>query len=251
MQYKTFIKFQLLKIITSSGKVKTIQPNWASGYELRTLQFEHAVIELLKASKNQIKTAQLMRCGLNIVNRIMHLSAERGMKRRNYSQVTFEHLSINEKSFKKGHITSRYSVTQLQDVLDIENDRTKESCKKLFEKSLTTEQLGEVGAISMDIQKAYMQTAQQILPNIAIVHDRFHLVKYINEAIDKVRRREVKEYQELKMIFPLLCPKTYLLIRQPMHRILTYKKPGIRSKMSSRTSINSEPLISKAFIVSG
>ncbi|MFT7424410.1 MAG: hypothetical protein ACI9O5_000343, partial [Algoriphagus sp.] len=36
-----------------------------------------------------------------------------------------------------------------------------------------------------------------------------------------------------------------------MHTILTYKKPGIRSKMSSRTSINSEPLISKAFIVSG
>ncbi|MFT4858688.1 MAG: transposase [Algoriphagus sp.] len=83
-----------------------------------------------------------MRCGFNIVNLIMHLSAERGMKRRNYSQVSFEHLSINEKSFKKGHITSRYSVTRLQDVLDIEKDRTKESCKKLFEKSLTTEQLG-------------------------------------------------------------------------------------------------------------
>jgi transposase len=142
MQYKTFIKFQLPKIITSSGKVNTIQPNWASGYERHTLLFEYAVIDLLKASKNQTKTAQLMGCGFNIVNLIMHLSAERGMKRRNYSQVSFEHLSINEKSFKKGHITSRYSVTRLQDVLDIEKDRTKESCKKLFEKSLTTEQLG-------------------------------------------------------------------------------------------------------------
>ncbi|MEB2783159.1 hypothetical protein [Algoriphagus persicinus] len=65
--------------------------------------FEHAVIDLLKASKNQTKTAQLMRCGFNIVNWIMQLCTERGMNRRNYSEVTFEHLSIDDKSFKKGH----------------------------------------------------------------------------------------------------------------------------------------------------
>lgn len=199
MQYKTFIKCQLPRIITSSGKVKTVQPNWASGYERHTFLFEHAVIDLLKASKNQTKTAQLMRCGFNIVNRIMHLSSERGMKRRNYSQVTFEHLSIDEKSFKKGH----HYITVLSHpasgcVLDVEEDRTKESCKKLFNKSLTSEQLEKVGLISMDMWKAYMQTAQEVLPNASIVHDRFHLVKYLNDAIDKVRRREVKQHQELK-----------------------------------------------------
>lgn len=199
MQYKTFIKCQLPRIITSSGKVKTVQPNWASGYERHTFLFEHAVIDLLKASKNQTKTAQLMRCGFNIVNRIMHLSSERGMKRRNYSQVTFEHLSIDEKSFKKGH----HYITVLSHpasgcVLDVEEDRTKESCKKLFNKSLTSEQLGKVGLISMDMWKPYMQTAQEVLPNASIVHDRFHLVKYLNDAIDKVRRREVKQHQELK-----------------------------------------------------
>ena len=199
MQYKTFIKCQLPRIITSSGKVKTVQPNWASGYERHTLLFEHAVIDLLKACKNQTKTAQLMRCGFNIVNRIMHLSTERGMNRRNHSQVTFDHLSIDEKSFKKGH----HYITVLSHpasgcVLDVEEDRTKEACKKLFKKSLTTEQLGKVGLISMDMWKAYMQTAQEVLPNASIVHDRFHLIKYLNDAIDKVRRREVKQHQELK-----------------------------------------------------
>jgi len=140
-----------------------------------------------------------MRCGFNIVNRIMHLSTERGMKRRNYSQVTFEHLSIDEKSFKKGH----HYITVLSHptsgcVLDVEEDRTKESCKNVFDKSLTTEQFEKVGAISMNMWKPYMQTAQEILPNASIVHDRFHLVKYLNDAIDKVRRRAVKQHQELK-----------------------------------------------------
>ena len=139
MQYKTFIKCQLPRIINSNGKVKTVQPNWASGYERHTYLFEHAVIDLLKASKNQTKTSKLMRCGFNVVNRIMHLSVKRGMDRRNYSELTFDYLSIDEKSFKKGH---QY-ITVLSHpasgcVLDVEENRTKEACKKLLAKSLTT-----------------------------------------------------------------------------------------------------------------
>jgi transposase len=219
MQYKTYISCRLPRIITSEGKVKTVQPNWASGYERHTYLFEHAVIDLLKASKNQTKTAQLMRCGFNVVNRIMHLSVKRGMDRRNYSELTFDHLSIDEKSFKKGH----HYITVLSHpasgcVLDVEEDRTKEACKKLLSNSLTTEQLGRVSAISMDMWKAFIQTAQEILPHASIVHDRFHLVKYLNEAIDKVRRREVKQHQELKNIrYALLKNPENLTERQRIH----------------------------------
>jgi transposase len=199
MQYKTFIKCQLPRIMTSACKVKTIQPNWASDYELHTLLFKHAVIDLLKASKNQTKTARLMRCRINIVNRIMHLSTERVMKRTSYSQVTFKHLSIDEKSFKKvQHYSTVLSHPSSGCVLDVGEDRTKESCKKLFEKSLTSEQLGKVRPISMDKWKAYMQTAQEILPNASIVYECFHLEKYLNDAINKVRRKEVKKHLELK-----------------------------------------------------
>jgi transposase len=199
MQYKTYIKCKLPRIIASNGKVKTVQPNWASGYERHTYLFEHAVIDLLKATKNQTKTALLMRCGFNIVNRILHVSTRRGMGRRNYSQVAFDQLSIDEKSFRKGH----HYITVLSHphsgcVLDVGEDRTKESVKSLLNKSLTNEQLQQVKAISMDMWKAFISTAQEMLPNAAIVHDRFHLVKYLNEAIDKVRRREVKQHEELK-----------------------------------------------------
>jgi transposase len=121
------------------------------------------------------------------------------MKRRSLSQVHFDHLSIDEKSFEKGH----HYITVLShpssgSVLDVEEDRTKEACKKLFNRSLTSEQLEKVSSITMDMWKSYMLSANEYLPNASIVHDRFHLVKYINEAIDKIRRREVKHHQELK-----------------------------------------------------
>jgi len=103
-------------------------------------------------------------------------------------------------------------------VLDVEEDRTKEACKKLLSNSLTTEQLNKVSAISMDMWKAFILTAQEILPNASIVHDRFHLVKYLNEAIDKVRRREVKQHQELKNSrYALLKNPENLTERQRIH----------------------------------
>jgi transposase len=219
MQYKTYIRCQLPRIITSAKKVKTVQPNWASGYERHTYLFEHAVIDMLKASKNQTKTAQLMRCGFNVVNRIMHLSVKRGMERRNYSGLTFDHLSIDEKSFKKGHsyITVLSHPTS-GCVLDVEEERTKQACKKLLSNTLTTEQLNKVSAISMDMWKPFIQTAEEVLPNASIVHDRFHLVKYLNEAIDKVRRREVKHHQELKNSrYALLKNPENLTDRQRIH----------------------------------
>jgi transposase len=68
MQYKTYITCRLPRMRTRSGKVKTVNPCWASGYERHTYLFEHAVIDLLKASKNQTKTAELMRCSFDVVN---------------------------------------------------------------------------------------------------------------------------------------------------------------------------------------
>lgn len=199
MQYKTYISCRLPRILASTGKIKTVAPDWASGHERHTYLFEHAVIDLLKATKNQTQTASLMRCGFNVVNRIIHLSTRRGMERRSLKGLDFEHLSIDEKSFQKGHkYITVLSHPRSGCVLDVGEDRTKESCKKLIDNTLTLEQQQNVSTISMDMWKAFISTAKEILPKADIVHDRFHLVKYLNQAIDKVRRREVKKNEELK-----------------------------------------------------
>lgn len=209
MQYKTFISCMLPRVKLPTGKIKTINPCWASSHERHTFLFEHAVIDLLQATKNQTRTAELMRCGFNVVNRIIHLSTKRGMERRKLDSIVFEHLSIDEKSFKKGH---QY-VTVLSHpasgcILEVEKDRTIDACKTLVEKSLTQDQRNNIQTVSMDMWKAFISTSKKVFPNAQIVHDRFHLVKYLNEAIDKVRRREVKQHQELK-------DSRYALLKNP------------------------------------
>lgn len=199
MQFKTYISCKLPRVKNKKGKILTTIPMWASKHERHTYLFERAAIDLLKATKNQTKTSEIMRCGFNVINRIMHISVKRGLARRDISELAFEHLSIDEKSFKKGHkYISVLSHPRSGCIIDVEEDRTKDAVRKLLNKSLTTQQQSKVETISMDMWKAYMTVSKEKLPNAEIVHDRFHLVKYLNDGIDKVRRREVKTNEELK-----------------------------------------------------
>ena len=198
MQFKTFINSRLPRIEVD-GKVKTLTPPWADQHERHTKLFEIAVISLLQATKNQTQTANLMRCRFDVVNRIMHHATVRGIERRKENERLIEELSIDEKSFQNGH----HYVTILSDpaggrVLEVAEHRTLEASRSLIDKALSEEQRNAVKRISLDMWQAFISLAKEKLPEAEIVHDKFHLIKYLNEAIDKVRRREVKEHAELK-----------------------------------------------------
>lgn len=209
MQYVTHIRCRLPRIVDAEGRITTVEPPWADRYGRQTYLFEHAVIDLLLATRNQTRTAHLMRCGFNTVNRIIHSATRRGLARRDLEGFSPHHLSLDEKSFKKGHkYVSVLSHPDSGCVLDVAEGRDMEAAKSLLEGTLTEEQRKGVVTVSMDMWKAYMGAAADKLPNADIVHDRFHLVKYLNEAIDKVRRREVKQNEELK-------ESRYTLLKNP------------------------------------
>lgn len=199
LQYKTFISCRLPRVYDADGKVVTVDVPWADKHNRFSFLFERLAINLLLATKNQSKTAKLLRCGYNVVNRILHSATERGLMRRELSQSSIERLSVDEKSFKKNHhYVTVLSCPSTGCILDVSKGRTKKATKKLLTETLTEEQLGSVQEISMDMWLAFRVVAEETLPNADITHDRFHLVKYLNSAIDKVRRREVKSNEGLK-----------------------------------------------------
>jgi transposase len=198
LQYKTFIKARLPRIKDAKGGINTLEPPWGQLSDRHTYLFERRVIDTLLATRNQTKTSSLLQCCFSLVNRIIHQSTQRGLGRRDKNAI-YGQLSIDEKSFKKGH---NY-VTVLSDpvtghVIDVSEGRTKASCKELINNNLNAEQKENVEQVSMDMWEAYINTIKEILPKSKIVHDRFHLVQYLNKAVDLVRRREVKTYEKLK-----------------------------------------------------
>ena len=178
LQYKCYIMAKIPRLKGSDGKVKSVDVPWADSHERHTYLFERGAIDLLKGTKNQTKTAELLRCSFSerspldrVINRIMHLSCQRGLQRRDMKSACFERLSIDEKSFKKGH---QY-VSVLSDpasgcVLDVVEGRDKNACKQLCQSegflwkgiplgltnTLTDEQRSQVKQVSMDMWKAFM-----------------------------------------------------------------------------------------------
>lgn len=198
MQFKTYINCRVPRVKGTDGKVLTVKVPWADSFERHTYLFGSLAIDVLQSTKNQSKTAKLLRCGFNVINRIIHNSTARGLGRRP-DNLIFEHLSIDEKSFKKGH---KY-VTVISDpisgvIIDVTKNRDSASCRQAIEKAVPEAHRAEVKTVTMDMWKPFMNAIKELLPDSEIVHDRFHLVKYLNEALDKVRRREVRKHDALK-----------------------------------------------------
>jgi len=199
LHYKSYVRFRIPRVLCKDRKVRQISIGWANKHDRHTFSFDIKVIELLKATKNQTKTAEYLNCSFRLVNRIMHRCTQRGMERRNCSHVPFEHISIDEKSFHKGHkYVTVISHPKSGVIMEVGEGRDTVSTEKLLEKTFTKKQLENINTVSMDMWKPYMQSIERKTPNAEIVHDKFHLIKYLNEAIDKVCRRDVHENDVFK-----------------------------------------------------
>lgn len=189
-QLKTFIHCRIPRVTCPEHKTKTMEVPWAEEMSRFTRQFERIAILFLEASENRSKTAEVLRLSWDEMNHIMEKAVKRGFSRRNDESIKY--IGMDEKSFLKGqsYITVM-TDTEGKRVLDIAQDRKKESVDTLWD-SLTEKQKSGVEAVSMDFWKAFITGANKHVPGAAIVHDKFHIMKYINEAVDKVRRKENK-----------------------------------------------------------
>jgi transposase len=190
MQFRTEIRAAVPRCNCSQCGVKTIAVPWAGKHSRFTLLFEAFAIEVLNACSSISRAAALLKLDWDTVQLIMERAVQRGMTRRSTEGI--QNVGMDEKSFGKGHDY----ITLLTDidgkrVLEVVEDRTKESADKLWE-SLPENQRKQVRAVAMDMWTAYMTSAQQHVPEAEIVHDKFHISKYLNEAVDQVRRTENK-----------------------------------------------------------
>ncbi len=55
-----------------------------------------------------------------------------------------------------------------------------------------------IGELCMDMSAAYIRGAKESFPDAEVTFDRFHVVKLLNEAVERVRRAEQKERPDLK-----------------------------------------------------
>ena len=187
-QFETIIKARVPQLKYGNGQVQELAVPWADRYSRVTLLMEAFVVRLLQACSTTKAVCEFTRLSWSTVNSIMVSAVERGMLRRIDEPVP--HLGIDEKSSQRGHsyVSILTDIDQSR-VLDLVPERKLKAAKKLL-KTLSPIQRDSVEAVAMDMWPAYISAVTTCLPQADIVHDRFHVSKYLGKAVDTVRKQE-------------------------------------------------------------
>ena len=100
-------------------------------------------------------------------------------------------IGIDEISIRKGH-TYKIIVSDLEKGRPIwigGKDRSEESMEEFY-KWLKPEKSGQIRLAVMDMWKAFEKSAKKNIPQAAILYDKFHVIRHLQEALDKIRKNE-------------------------------------------------------------
>jgi transposase len=190
MQFETVLRAATPRANCSQCGVKTIAVPWAGKHSRFTLLFEAFAVRVLQAASNVKRAADLLGLDWNGVQRIMEHAVQRGLARRSTDEV--RQVGVDEKSFGRGHdYVSVLTDLSGARVLEVSPGRDQAGADALW-RALPEAQAAQIEAAAVDMWPAYATAVATHAPQAEIVHDRFHVSKHLNEAVDQVRRQEHK-----------------------------------------------------------
>jgi transposase len=197
-EHACYIHCRVPRIKTKDGKVRLIEVPWSRPGSGFTLLFEAYVMALIESEMP-----------VNKIGELIHENAHRLWTVFNYwisraynadAPKTPKKLGFDETSKKKGHdyVTLAVDLDERR-VLHVTEGKDKNAVKAvknyLESKGIDVKKVRDA---SMDMSPSFISGVTEFFPNADIHFDRFHVVKLLNEAMDKVRQTERKEHDELK-----------------------------------------------------
>ena len=154
-------------------------------------------------------------------------------------------LGIDEVSLRKGH-TYRIVVSDLQRLRPIwfgGKDRSEASLDLFFE-WLGPQKSQRIGLVVMDMWKAFRNSTRKHAPQRAILFDKFHVMRHLNEALDKVRKREYARVSEKDRRF-IKGQKYTLLSRN--ENLTTEGRVALKMLLKANKRLNIAYLLKESF----
>jgi len=131
----------------------------------------------------------------NVFESVKH-AVSWGLEHRNLGGI--EAIGVDEIQWQRGHryLTLVYQIEDgMKRLLWVAEERTEESLRGFF-KMLTDEVRGSIRFVCSDMWQPYLNVIAEQVGQAVHVLDRFHIMKKMNEAIDKVRRDETRQLEE-------------------------------------------------------
>jgi len=188
-QFLTFLHARAPRVACPEHGVRQVRLPWAEAGSRFTHLFEVFAIEVLLAA-NVKRAAEILRITWDEAWHLMERAVIRGRAAKGAELPT--HLGVDEKAISKGH---RYMtlVCDLQEAtVEYIGEERKEDSLGAYFQAFPLEQRQAIEAISLDMWPAYINACQAHVPQAEqkMVFDRFHIMRHVLEAVDKVRKHE-------------------------------------------------------------
>jgi transposase len=190
-EHECYLYCRTPRIKLPDGSVRLVSPPWSGVNSGFTLLFEALILELCRHMP-VATVGKLIGESDDKLWRILGKYIQEVKGQEDYSEVS--KVGVDETSRAKGHdYISLFVDLEKKRTLfiaDGKDSQTVAAFARDFESHKGKPE--QISDVSCDMSPAFIKGVRDCFPVAEITFDRFHILKIINEAVDKVRREEVK-----------------------------------------------------------
>jgi transposase len=205
-QYQCYLHAWIPRVDTGiKGKIRQVHASWEGRVAGFTLMFEAFIIELIRLMPVH-QVAKLINVYDNKLWKLMQTYVDICRDDENFAEVSV--VGVDETSVRKGHDYVSLFVDLIQKrTIFVTEGKNSETVSK-FAQDLAAHHGNpeNITQVSCDMSPAFISGVERELTKANIVFDRFHVTKIINEALDRVRKTEVKTN-------PILTKSKYIFLK--------------------------------------
>jgi transposase len=224
-QHHAYLHARVPRIDCASCGIKKVSVPWAREGSGFALLFEALIMALVQAMPVKA-VARLVGEHDTRLWRVIHHYVDRGRARADFSAVT--RLACDETAARRGHdyITLFVDLDRARVLFATEGKDAGTVAAFAADFAAHGGDPGAVAEVCIDMSPAFIKGTADHLPNAAVTFDKFHAVKIINDAVDRVRRAEQKAHGQL-------TGTRYIWLRNPA--TLSEKQRATLESLPTRT----------------
>lgn len=171
------------------GMVTELVP-WAEPNSGFTRPFEEFVGYLAQRT-NKTTIASMLGVAWRTVGRIVERVVARHTKGDRLDGL--RHIGIDELSYRRHHkYVTIVSDHERSAIVWASEGKSAATLRRFFEE-LGAERTAQLQSVTTDLSGAYIQVVREVAPSAMLVFDRFHVQRLAHDALDAVRREQVRE----------------------------------------------------------
>jgi transposase len=189
---KTHLRYQLRRVHCDHCGVTVENVPWAEPGARFTLPMEeHITYHAQRTDRTTVM--QLLRVAWRTVGSIVRRVVGRHRDRTGDALEGLRFIGVDELSYRRHHEYITTVVDHERGIVVWAGEGKSAETLNAFFKALGPERTAKLEAVTIDMSAAYIKAVTEASPQALLIFDRFHVQRLAHDAVDEVRREEVRK----------------------------------------------------------